>query len=99
MIGVTWNCRGLGNPRAVLALKDLVWSHQPNFIFLVETLVNQNKIDAIKKSLGYNGCFSVDCDGRSGGLAFLWKNSQFSLLSFSSHHIDMQCTMDDGLVW
>ena len=36
--------------------------------------------------LGFEGMVNVDCAGRSGGLAFLWKKAdEFSLLGFSQN--------------
>lgn len=40
---ISWNCRGLGNARAVRALGDLVKSHKPNILFLLETLSDGEK--------------------------------------------------------
>jgi len=47
-------------------------------------------MEVIKKKLGNYDGVSVGCRGRSGGVALLWeKSSQISLLSCSSHHIDV----------
>lgn len=54
-------------------LTDLVRSFKPNFIFLIETFSDTVHMDAIKCSLGYHECFSVDSLGHSGGLSFLSK--------------------------
>ena len=81
---ITWNCHGLGNPRAVIALKNLNKSWKPVFVFLCETLVNSNKLEEIKRVIGFSNCFCVDKDGRSGGLALLWNNTiSISILSYS----------------
>lgn len=38
-------------------------------------------------SLGFENAMVVDCEGRSGSLAILWKRDvDFSLLQFSNHH-------------
>jgi len=34
---LAWNCRGLGNPRAVRALRGLVREEDPDILFLSET--------------------------------------------------------------
>lgn len=100
MIGVSWNCRGLGNPRAVLVLKDLVRSRRPDFIFLIETLVHSNKMEEIKIAIGYDGVFCVDREGRSGGLALLWKNCiSCSILGFSKNHIDACLVDTNNIIW
>lgn len=68
---LSWNCRGLGNPLAVLALRELVKTHKPGLVFLFETLAHHNKIEEVRRSIGFNGCFSVDKIGRSEGVAIL----------------------------
>ncbi|KAK6141980.1 hypothetical protein DH2020_020745 [Rehmannia glutinosa] len=100
MIGVSWNCRGLGNPRALLALKNLVKARRPHFIFLIETLVITTRINEIKSELGYVGCFSVDCVGRSGGLDLLWVNSiTVSVLNYSRFHINVSIVDEFDFNW
>jgi len=77
MIVLSWNCRGLGHPDAVPSLRDLIRHHKPDIIFLCETLCHANKIEEIRQSVGYEACFSVDREGRSGGLSLLWKKERF----------------------
>jgi hypothetical protein len=43
-------------------------------VFLMETKLRQNKMEVIKLKAGFDNVFTVDCVGRSGGLALLWKN-------------------------
>lgn len=72
---ISWNCRGLGNPRALGTLQELIREKRPHFIFLVETISSVLQLDEIKVLLGYDGVFAVSNVGRSGGLAFLWKSA------------------------
>ena len=65
---LSWNCRGLGNSRAVRSLCDLVKSHRPRILFLMETLVHEMKIEELRIKLGFSGKFSVNSIGHSGGL-------------------------------
>ena len=53
MIIINWNCRGLGNPRVVLALGELVRSRQPDILSLWETLVHADKIE-VKDTISNN---------------------------------------------
>lgn len=73
MSHISWNCRGLGNPRTVHALSDLIRDHRPIFLFLIETISFSNKIEELRVKFGFDYSFSVDKIGRSGGLAVLWK--------------------------
>ncbi|OMO96545.1 hypothetical protein CCACVL1_04904 [Corchorus capsularis] len=50
--------------------------------------------------VGYDFCFAMDCNGRSGGLAFLWMaDNNVSLLSNSFFHIDVRISIDDNDGW
>ena len=53
MICLSWNCRGLGQARAVQALIELVKNHRPMVIFLFKTLVNSNKIESFRVKMGF----------------------------------------------
>ncbi|WCJ43898.1 hypothetical protein M5689_024607 [Euphorbia peplus] len=87
---ISWNCRGLGNPRAVRCLGDLLKSQNPNLVFLIETLVYSSKIESLRRKFNFNYKFVVDCRGHSGGLVVLWKNSlDASVTGYSDHHIEL----------
>ncbi|KAG8652544.1 hypothetical protein MANES_06G103266v8 [Manihot esculenta] len=50
--------------------------------------------------LAYDSFFSVDCLGRSGGLALLWRSvSSITLLSSSQHHIDIEVFIEGVGNW
>lgn len=97
---LSWNCRGLGSPRTVRALKDLLRTCKPSFVFLMETLSIASKIEELRISLGFDFCFSVDRVGRSGGLAILWKsNFTCEVLTYSRNHIDVAVLEDNVHAW
>lgn len=62
-----WNYHGLGNTRKVLVLSELIKDHQPRIVFLFETLGYSSRIDEIHSRLSFDGSFSFDCIGHSGG--------------------------------
>ena len=100
MSSLSWNCRGLGNPRAILILKDIVQFKKPRIIFLIETLSKLDKIERIKNQLGYEGSHVVECEGHSGGLALLWKCMNYvKILGFSSNFIDSEVCLNDLGTW
>lgn len=60
-------------------------------VFLYETLAHHNKVEEVRKVVGYNGCFSINRIGRSGGVTILWKNSLDCVItSYSKNHINME---------
>lgn len=92
---LSWNCRGLGNPAAVRALKKLLQTTYPDVVFLSETKLN--KVDKKSKSCFFYGplsnSFVVDCtisnSNRSGGLAPMWNdNVKIEILNANNMIID-----------
>lgn len=89
MIVIGWNCRGLGRPRAVRALQDLISSNNLSIVGLSETKLNSKAWDMLRVKIGFQNCLSVSCKGRSGGMALLWKSDiDVVIKSYSSYHID-----------
>lgn len=100
MIVLSWNCRGLGHTRAVPNIRELVRAHRPSAIFLYETLTHANKIEEIRLTLGFDATFSVDREGRSRGIAVLWKFSeQCTVTGYSRNHIDLRITEHGKEEW
>lgn len=101
MIGLSWNCRGLGSPRAECALKGVIRLENPQFVFLSETKLKGKEWDSLKRRLNYSNFLSVDCEGegrhRKGGIAMLWKNEMdMVLMSCSRNHLDFTYTAANG---
>ena len=84
-----WNCRGLGNPRTVRALRSLVKRKAPDVLFLQETKLDNMKMDHLRRNLGFQKGFFVSRVGQGGGLALLWHSELEVLIEGSSNsHID-----------
>jgi hypothetical protein len=85
---LSWNCRGLGNPRTVRDLCQLVEEKKPRFLFLMETRIQQNRMQVVRNKLGFAGMLVVDPIGTSGGLALIWKEAtEVEIQNFSLRHI------------
>lgn len=97
---LAWNCRGLGCPRTVSELKNIISKKQPQFVFIMETKVARSRAEALKISLGFDNLFYVDSKGLSGGLALLWKGKNIaSLISYSANHIDISVNTGENERW
>lgn len=97
---LSWNYRGLANPRVVRFLHDMAKQIKPSFIFLSETLVKINKVIQLCKSIGFEGCFNVDSHGTGGGLAFLWKREgDITIRDSCYHYIDFEVNIDQVGRW
>ncbi|XVF47815.1 hypothetical protein PTKIN_Ptkin03bG0141200 [Pterospermum kingtungense] len=57
-------------------------------------------MEKIRVRCGFYGCFCVDSEGRSGGLAMLWiEECDLHLRSYSKHHIDMELVLTVNDSW
>ncbi|XP_059434865.1 uncharacterized protein LOC132167846 [Corylus avellana] len=89
MMIITWNCRGLGNPRTVRELCCLVKQKKPVLVFLMETKLRKDRMESIRCKLGFLSMFVVDSVGRSGGLTLFWGEEICVIIqNFSQRHIN-----------
>lgn len=70
---ISWNCRGLGIPQSIRALTKLVRAEAPLLIFLMETKAKVPDVARLQTKLDYTQGIIVLSDGKSEGLALLWK--------------------------
>jgi exonuclease III len=85
---ISWNCRGLGNPRAIRSLCRLVREKKPNILFLMETKCRKEKMEVLRVRMEFEGMFVVDVVGRSGGLALFWKERNVvKIQNYTRKHI------------
>ena len=94
---LAWNCRGLGLTPAVQLLTKEVRSKNSTLVFLAETKAQLSRIKGLQHKLELTQGIVVPSDGRSGGLALLWKESTIVHFKSCSHtHIDVVVMEDDG---
>ncbi|XP_073132022.1 uncharacterized protein [Henckelia pumila] len=96
---IVWNVRGLGNQWVFRELNRLIAEKRPSLLFLCETRKRDLNDSFWAHNLGFEGCFSVESRGYSGGLCLLWKDPmKVSIKSYSQGHID--CVISQKrLVW
>jgi exonuclease III len=86
---ISWNCRGLGNPRTVRDLSQMVKEKKPSFLFLMETISKKERMEILRVKFGYEGLFVVEPVGRSGGLALFWRVAEeLEIQNYSRRHIN-----------
>lgn len=54
----------MGNSHAICVLREILKFHQPDLIFLSETLSVGNKMEELSLKFGFANFFSVDRKGR-----------------------------------
>jgi len=76
--------------KVVAKLKYLVCYYKSVALFLSETLVHSNKTNDFCYMLGFDNCFAVSSNGRSGDLALFRRNSfNCTVLKYSATHINV----------
>lgn len=87
---IVWNCWGLGSSLAVRTLTDKVRTKDPMLVFLVKMKTRENRMNGIRNKLEYTQRITVPSEGRSGGLAMMWKEgTDVNFKSCSNLHIDV----------
>lgn len=85
----------------VRSLTDEAKENDPILVFLVETKANQNRIKGLQRKLDLTQGITVPSNGRSGGLAMLWREGvDVRFKSCSNTHIDVVvCEGDEAQPW
>ncbi|XP_045831384.1 uncharacterized protein LOC123922735 [Trifolium pratense] len=104
---ISWNCQGLGNPRTVRALKQLIAKNKPDIIFLMETKLHNISPNFKNNFAVTYSIYSVDCiitegNGKSGGLILLWNNCtcNIEIKDMNFNYIDMLVTnLSNSIQW
>ena len=97
---ISWNCRGLGNQRAIDVLSHLVREKAPKILFLMETKRTMEEMLWIQEDLPYQCMLAMPCTQRRGGLALLWKEEiKLHIQTYSPHHIDAFILNDEQHPW
>ncbi|CAN0825908.1 Transposon TX1 uncharacterized 149 kDa protein [Linum grandiflorum] len=93
MIIMSWNYRGMGQPRAVQALDELIRTHRPGIVILLETFANKNRMETVRSEVKMGGYFAVDAAGHSGGVCVLWREGEeVKVIGFGRNLIIMEVT-------
>lgn len=79
MICLIWNCRGAGNSVFKRTMKDMLRTHNPDFLVLVETKVPLSTLNDFFKNKGFTASSCSDPVGRSGGIWVLWDPSRVNV--------------------
>ncbi|PPR90579.1 hypothetical protein GOBAR_AA30105 [Gossypium barbadense] len=92
-----WNCRDLGNPAKLRELKQLLAANNPDLIFLRETKMSANDFRRVQNKCRMQNGLAVNSEGRSGGLALMWRDGMnVSIQNYSKHHIDSMVKLENN---
>ena len=60
---LVWNCRGLGNPRTVRKLRDLIQAKDTSVVFVAETWTDEARLDQILRDIDFDNKWVVTREG------------------------------------
>ncbi|TYJ17202.1 hypothetical protein E1A91_A09G035900v1 [Gossypium mustelinum] len=96
---LSWNCRGARNQATVRELKQLLVANVPDIVFLCETKIKSNGFQRICNLCRMEGYLAVDSEGKSRGLALMWRAGvNVSIQNYSKFHIDSLVRLEDDAV-
>jgi hypothetical protein len=101
MTVLSWNCRGLGQPRTVQELVCLVHTYKPKLVFLTETRQNNKYVMNLKGRLGLRHCITQPGIGKGAGIALFYdENVEIKKIAVGTRYIDVLIRLNPhGLLW
>ncbi|KAJ4847785.1 hypothetical protein Tsubulata_003331 [Turnera subulata] len=98
---IVWNCQSAGSEKSRRAIADIVRTHRPSIIVLVETWVESAKVAPFLERHGYNGGSFVDPVGFSGGIWVFWQTHELRIrvLCQSRQYVHMCVQPTNGPRW
>ncbi|XP_028112975.1 uncharacterized protein LOC114311106 [Camellia sinensis] len=79
-----WNCQGAGNNNFKRNLNDIIRTHKPEILVLLETKVPFSKMGNFFNRLGFTASTIVDPVGRVEGIWIVWDTSQVTVRASSA---------------
>lgn len=97
---LSWNCQGLDNPWTVNALREGCWREMPNIIFVMETMIDANRLEQVHNICDFTDGVCLSSNRNSSGMRFWWRDINIIKRSFSTHHFSADILdNDDCPVW
>ncbi|KAL2898046.1 putative RNA-directed DNA polymerase from transposon X-element [Bienertia sinuspersici] len=98
---MVWNVQGTGDRAFLAVLKEIIRTHQPNVLALVETHMGGDHAVRMASILGYNGHVRVDAQGFSGGIWVYWNKNIVTVEPIRQHeqYIIMEIARVGEIPW
>ncbi|KAI8013982.1 hypothetical protein LOK49_LG05G02478 [Camellia lanceoleosa] len=74
-----WNCRGAGNKNFKRNITEILRTHKPEILILMETKVLYSKMGNFFNRLGFTASIIVDPVGRVCGLWIIWDTNHVNV--------------------
>ncbi|KAK8302729.1 hypothetical protein V6Z12_D04G106400 [Gossypium hirsutum] len=86
-----WNVHRLGSPRAARRLQCMLKIYYPQIVFFMETKLNANRMENVRRQCGFFNSVDVLADGTHEGLSIGWNGGHLvTLRSLLKNHINVE---------
>lgn len=73
---LTWNTSGAGNNVFLNSIRDLIRTHDPRVIALIEPRISGEGAARVCNNIGFDGCLKTEAEGFAGGIWLLWLTAE-----------------------
>lgn len=88
-----WNCRGAGNNAFKRNMRELLNTHKPAILILMETKIPYSTMGNFFNNLGFTAATIVDPVERAGGIWLLWDTDQVNMRTSHATNQVIQATI------
>lgn len=81
---IAWNCRGTLRAAFRSHVRELVRSHDPAILIVMETCIEGNRAKAITDDFLFDGAIHTDTIGYAGGLWLLWNEDRMKITQLAN---------------
>ncbi|KAI8023039.1 hypothetical protein LOK49_LG03G00299 [Camellia lanceoleosa] len=78
-----WNCHDTDNNKFKRNLVEIIKTHKPEILVLMETKVAFNTMSEFFNRLGFTALSTIDPVGRVGGIWIVWDTSQVNVRAYT----------------
>ena len=81
---IVWNCRGALKPNFQRYVSELVRTHNPTILVVMETRVGGDRAREITDRLPFDGAIHAETIGYAGGIWVLWNSDRVEVVQLVS---------------
>ena len=99
---IVWNCRGVLKPNFQSHVRDLVRTHNPSILVVMETRVGGDRAKEIINRLPFDGFIYTDTLGFAGGIWLLWNSDRVEVVPLATTEQEIHAevkVLPSNLAW
>lgn len=76
---LVWNVQDAGGKLFCPLIKDMVKTHKPNIMALVEPRISRSNADKVVRKLGFKRSHRIEANGFASGIWLFWNNDEIHI--------------------